>query len=213
MKKSTLLIVTVGILASCNNSAVQEQAAATTFKAPVQQPNHLYLDVHDLEPGKVNFEGVAEAHKKDLATQGKYRVQFQKFWIDEAKGKVYCLSSAPNSQAVINTHKEAHGLIPSTIFPVTEGQEDGTLPDQPYFLDIHNLGPGNVTAAAVADAHKKDLAVQQKYGVHFVNYWVDEKNGQVFCLSQAADSNKVRSTHKEAHGLLPAYILKVKQGE
>lgn len=33
------------------------------------------------------------------------------------------------------------------------------------------------------------------------------------CLSEAPDSNAVKKAHKEAHGLMPAYVLKVKQGE
>ena len=52
-----------------------------------------------------------------------------------------------------------------------------------------------------------------KYGVNFINYWVDEKAGVVMCLSEAADSNAIIKTHKEAHGLIPVQILKVKQGE
>ena len=75
------------------------------------------------------------------------------------------------------------------------------------------MGAGDVTAAAAAEAHNKDLAVQKKYGVNLINYWVDEKKGTIFCLSEAPDSNAVIRTHAEAHGLLPAYILKVKQGE
>ncbi|MNH43004.1 hypothetical protein D3C79_1048130 [compost metagenome] len=81
------------------------------------------------------------------------------------------------------------------------------------FIDVHELGPGKVTAKDVAEAHAKDLAVESKYGVNFINYWVDEKNGVVFCLSEAADSTAILKTHKAAHGLLPAYIIKVKQGE
>jgi hypothetical protein len=42
---------------------------------------------------------------------------------------------------------------------------------------------------------------------------VDEKAGTIFCLAEAPDSNALINTHKEAHGLLPAYVLKVKQGE
>jgi hypothetical protein len=49
-----------------------------------------------------------------------------------------------------------------------------------FFIDVHNLGAGNVTAAAVADAHKKDLATQKKYGVNFINYWLDEQTGTLF---------------------------------
>ena len=33
------------------------------------------------------------------------------------------------------------------------------------------------------------------------------------CLSEAVDSNAVIKTHKEAHGLIPVEILKVKQAE
>jgi len=35
----------------------------------------------------------------------------------------------------------------------------------------------------------------------------------VMCLSQAKDSTSVINTHKEAHGLIPAYVLEVKPGE
>jgi len=80
-------------------------------------------------------------------------------------------------------------------------------------MDVHFLGAGQITAVDVAAAHKKDLAVQQKYGVNFINYWVDEKDGTVICLSQAKDAAPVIKTHKEAHGLIPAYVLKVKQVE
>ena len=44
---------------------------------------------------------------------------------------------------------------------------EATTSDQLY-IDIHYLGAGNVTAEAVADAHKKDLEVQGQYGVNFI---------------------------------------------
>ncbi|HEX2533593.1 MAG TPA: DUF4242 domain-containing protein [Chitinophagaceae bacterium] len=80
------------------------------------------MDVHDLPPGEVRFQDVMAAHQKDLATQGKYEVRFIKFWVDEAKGKVYCLSEAGDSNQVIRTHKEAHGLLPSSVMQVKEGE-------------------------------------------------------------------------------------------
>jgi len=174
---------------------------------------HLFIDVHQLEPGKVKYEAVAEAHKKDLATQHKYGVNFLKYWVDEIKGQVYCLSSSSDEESIKKTHAEAHGLLPAHIYPVTDG-EAATLKNQDnLFLDIHYLGEGKVLAKDVAEAHKKDLASQNKYGVNFINYWVNEKQGVVLCLSQAKDSTSVIRTHKEAHGLLPDMILKVKQGE
>jgi hypothetical protein len=81
------------------------------------------------------------------------------------------------------------------------------------YLDIHELGAGKVTAADVAGAHQKDLAIQEKYGVNLINYWVDEKKGTVLCLAQAPDSTALISTHKEAHGLIPLRVATVKQGQ
>jgi hypothetical protein len=173
----------------------------------------LFLDVHDIGPGKVTFDDVRAAHQKDLATEGKYGVNFIKFWVDEEKGKVYCLASAKDSNSLIETHREAHGLVPQHVYTVTSGREALLNGNKELFLDVHNLGAGNVTKEAVAGAHQKDLAVEKKYGVNFINYWVDEKSGTVFCLSQAPDSNAIINTHKEAHGLLPDYILKVRQGQ
>ena len=177
-----------------------------------QAGQQLFIDVHELN-GQVKFEDVAAAHKKDLATQSKYGVSFIKYWVDEPKGLVYCLSSAKDSNSVIKTHKEAHGLLPARVYGVTDGQAAALEDQKNLFLDIHYLGAGNVTAKDVAEAHKKDLAVESKYKVNFINYWVNEKDGVVLCLSQANDSSSVINTHKEAHGLLPAVILEVKQGQ
>jgi len=189
------------------------QLSAQTGATNLADGKHLFIDVHQLEPGKVTYEGVAAAHAKDLAVQEKYGVKFIKFWVDEDKGLVYCLSSASDTAAIRKTHAEAHGLLPAEIYQVTDGQESALTDQKNYFLDIHELGAGKVTAKDVAGAHQKDLAVEQKYGVNFVNYWVDEKKGLVFCLSQAKDSASVVNTHKEAHGLIPVAVLKVKPGQ
>ncbi|MDO3625074.1 DUF4242 domain-containing protein [Mucilaginibacter sp. BT774] len=175
--------------------------------------NNLYLDVHHFGPGKVKFEDVEKAHAKDLATEKKFGVQFIKYWVDEADGNVYCLSSAPDSGAIRKTHAEAHGLLPDQIYMVDAGKESSEINGANYFLDIHHLGAGKVTAKDVAAAHQKDLAVEKKYGVNFINYWVNEKDGVVVCFSQAPDSNAIVQTHKEAHGLVPDHIEQVKQGQ
>jgi len=81
------------------------------------------------------------------------------------------------------------------------------------YLDVHHVGPGKVTTKDVEGAHQKDLAVQEKYGVNLIKYWVDEKNGNIYCLAEAPDSESLRKTHAEAHGLLPDQINKVTEGE
>jgi len=177
------------------------------------QGMNYYLDVHKLEPGGVTYADVAGAHQKDLQTEGKYGVSFVKYWVDEKEGLVYCLSQAKQASDVEKTHAEAHGLIPAEIYNVISGEASNYTGNGTLYLDIHDLGPGNVTAAAVAEAHKKDLATEGAYHVNFVNYWVDEKNGKVFCLSEAPSKDAVIATHREAHGLLPAEVLQVEQGQ
>jgi phenolic acid decarboxylase len=174
---------------------------------------HLYIDVHQLEPGKVKYEDVAKAHAKDLTVENKYGVHFINYWVNEEKGLVYCLSSSADSESIKKTHAEAHGLLPEYIYKVTDGTAATLNGEKNFFLDVHYLGAGNVTAKDVAAAHQKDLAVEKNHAVNFINYWVDEKQGVVMCLSQAKDSASVIETHKEAHGLIPAYILKVREGK
>lgn len=205
MKQKFIFSLVIALLILSNSYAQNQNAN--------DKKNNLYIDVHYLPDGKINYADVAAAHVKDLATESKYGVQFIKYWVDESKGIVYCLSSAPDTAAITNTHREAHGLLPQTIYKVEDGTEATAINGKTFFLDIHQLGAGKVTAADVEKAHQKDLAVEKKYGVNFINYWVDEKTGTVLCLSQASDASKVVQTHKEAHGLVPVSIEAVKQGQ
>jgi hypothetical protein len=79
----------------------------------------LFMDVHHKVAG-VKASDVAGAHKKDLETQGKYGVKYIKYWFDEANGRIYCLTEAPNKEAAIRVHREAHGLVADEINEVTE---------------------------------------------------------------------------------------------
>ena len=205
MKTKLIVIGLIAAVTACAQKEKKEVAATSTQKK-------LFLDVHDLGPGKVTAAAVADAHKKDLATQSEFGVSFIKYWVDEQAGKVYCLAESGSQANLFKTHQKAHGLVPDYIFEVTDGPE-AKLSRKQMFLDIHHLEPGSVNAEAVAGAHAKDLATQGKYGVNFVNYWVDEKLGTVVCLSEAPDSLAVIKTHTEAHGLVPAKVERVQQGQ
>jgi len=174
---------------------------------------HLFIDVHQIGPGKVKYNAVVEAHAKDLETEGKYNVEFIKYWVNEKKGLVFCLSSSSDSESIQKTHAEAHGLLANYIYEVTPGIEAALRGRKNLFLEVHYFGAGKVTTKDIAAAHKKDLDVQRKHGVHTINYWVDEKEGVVICLSQAKNSNAIIQMHKEADRILPTYVLKVKQGQ
>ena len=185
---------------------------AKLYSAGVGETKHLFLDVHRLTPG-IKPEAVAQAHQKDLAVEGKYGVDFIKYWVAPDEGLVFCLASASDSESLRKTHGEAHGLLPDNIYLVEEGTEADLTGKKNLFLDIHHLGAGKVSVKDVAAAHEKDLAVQKKYGANFINYWVNEKEGVVMCLVEAKDSTALIKTHKEAHGLLPDKIYRVSQGQ
>ena len=205
-----LQLILTGFIGTCLFSI---NLGAQPEKFTQQASKNIYIDVHHLGAGKVTAKDVEKAHKKDLAVQKKYGVTILKYWFDEAKGDVYCLSTADSSESIRKTHAAAHGLLPEEFYQVTEGQEAVMKGKNDLYLDVHELGEGKVTAADVAGAHQKDLAVQGKYGVNLINYWVDEKKGTVMCLAQAPDSAALIKTHKEAHGLVPIKVIKVKQGE
>ena len=81
----------------------------------------------------------------------------------------------------------------------------------PRFMDVHHHVEG-LTGEAVAGAHQRDLEVQGKYGVDYVQYWYDEGTGKVFCLVDAPDKEAAIAVHREAHGLVADEITEVKEG-
>jgi hypothetical protein len=177
------------------------------------EPKKLFLDVHELGKGKVKAADVAAAHQKDLATEARHDVDYKAYWVAEATGKVYCLGEAPSAQAMTAVHKEAHGLLASRIMTVVADNADWKpRPGTKLFMDVHRLGPGKVTAAAVAAAHQRDLAVQAKHGTRFLNYWFDAESGTVMCLCEAPSVEAALAVHKEAHGLMPETVEEVVEG-
>jgi hypothetical protein len=83
----------------------------------------------------------------------------------------------------------------------------------PLFMDVHETLPEGATAADVAGAHEADLKTQEAYGVKYLRYWVDEKEGKVFCLVEAPDAQAAMTVHREAHGLVANRIHEVIEGE
>ena len=84
-------------------------------------------------------------------------------------------------------------------------------PGMPLFMDVHSLGDG-VTMNDVAKAHQADLATQNAHGVNYLRYWVDESQGQIFCLVEAPDAEAANTVHREAHGLVAERIYQVQEG-
>jgi hypothetical protein len=80
----------------------------------------LYMDVHSMDGG-VDAAEVAKAHQADLDTQGKYGVDYKRYWVDQDAGQIFCLVEAPDAETAHTVHREAHGLVADEIYEVNEG--------------------------------------------------------------------------------------------
>ena len=81
----------------------------------------------------------------------------------------------------------------------------------PLYMDMHKNVQG-LTAEGVEEAHKKDLAVQDKYGVTYLKYWYNEAAGAIFCLCEAPSKEAAEAVHREAHGGVADEIVEVTEG-
>jgi len=75
----------------------------------------------------------------------------------------------------------------------------------PIYVDrhhIHGLAP-----AEIAEAHRKDLEAQERYGVRFLTYWVDNVRNTSFCLIDAPDIATAMRVHEEAHGNMALDVI------
>jgi class 3 adenylate cyclase len=78
----------------------------------------------------------------------------------------------------------------------------------PVYLDIHDLH-GPIDINELAKAHVADLETQEKYGVNYLRYWVNEKAGKVFCLLDAPNPEAANQVHRKAHGMVAQKIIEV----
>jgi class 3 adenylate cyclase len=75
-----------------------------------------YMDIHEVEGATA--EDVAKAHYADVAAQHKHGVNYHKYWFNKDCGKIFCLCEAPNAEAAVQVHREAHGLVADKLIEV-----------------------------------------------------------------------------------------------
>lgn len=79
----------------------------------------IYMDFHDLPDG-VTAAHVAEMHQADLKIEHKYNCRGLTYWCDERRQTAFCLIEAPNEQAIVELHQNAHGGVPQRIIEVND---------------------------------------------------------------------------------------------
>jgi len=77
----------------------------------------------------------------------------------------------------------------------------------PIFMDRHDLR--GLKEVDVADAHRKDIDIQDRHGVKYMAYWFDQERGAAFCLVHAPDAAAAERVHREAHGEIANAIIPV----
>jgi hypothetical protein len=65
------------------------------------------------------------------------------------------------------------------------------------FMDVHS-GFFGVTAQQLAEAHQRDLEIQDDEGVTYEQAWLDPEAGKVFCLATGPSKEAVMRIHERA---------------
>jgi AraC-like DNA-binding protein len=74
-------------------------------------------------------------------------------------------------------------------------------------MDFHQFE--TVSIDAVKTAHTADVAVQDQYGVKYLQFWVNEAEGKVFCLVEGPDAATCEKVHQSAHGNIACALTEV----
>src|SRR6516165_10750235 len=99
---------------------VRQRSPVTTLRFRKGHAMALFMDMHAID-GPVTIDDVAKAHAADLQTQDAYGVHYLRYWVDQERGKIFCLVDAPDADAAAAVHREAHGLVADEIYRVAEG--------------------------------------------------------------------------------------------
>ena len=100
------------------------------------------MDIHEL-PGGVSAEDVAKAHAQDVKIEDKYGVHYHKYWVNEKAGKIFCLCHAPDAEAAVEVHRQAHGMVADKIIEIQPELAEGFLGG----IEVNNAGAALVPGA------------------------------------------------------------------
>jgi len=87
------------------------------MEATIHNNMSIFMDRHEVSE-EVTAEHVAQLHQEDLKVEHKYGCKGLTYWFDEKRKTAFCLVEAPNEQAVLDMHNEAHGDVPHSIIEV-----------------------------------------------------------------------------------------------
>ena len=77
-------------------------------------------------------------------------------------------------------------------------------------MDFHKIA--GLTIEDVKKAHMADLSVQEKYGVKYHQFWLNQEAGTIFCLTEGPDMKTCEMVHRMAHGNIACAMTEVEPG-
>ncbi|MCG6912275.1 DUF4242 domain-containing protein [bacterium BMS3Abin03] len=83
----------------------------------------------------------------------------------------------------------------------------------PLYMDFHKLDSSDISMEELAKAHDEDLAIQERFGVFELKYWVNVEARTLFCLVQGPDMEACNEVHKQSHGNAACNIIEVSEDE
>ncbi len=79
----------------------------------------------------------------------------------------------------------------------------------PLYMDIHTVDTDAFSVEDVVKAHMQDLAIQERFGVIQIKYWVNVEAKTLFCLMEGPNKDACNRVHKESHGNTACNIIEV----
>lgn len=83
----------------------------------------------------------------------------------------------------------------------------------PLYMDIHTVDSDAFSVEDVVKAHMEDLAIQERFGVIQIKYWVNVEAKTLFCLMEGPNKESCNEVHKESHGNTACNIIEVSDDE
>lgn len=80
----------------------------------------------------------------------------------------------------------------------------------PIYMDFHDLP--EVSIEESRKAHLKDISIQEKYKVKYLQYWINEQEGKAYCLIEGPNKEACEATHREANGITACNLVEVSGG-
>lgn len=79
----------------------------------------IFMDRHEVSE-TVTAENVAQIHQEDVKIQHKYGCRGLTYWFDEDRKTAFCLIEAPDENAILEMHSQAHGNVPHEVIEVNK---------------------------------------------------------------------------------------------